>query len=105
MLKPVHLIAGSALLALATAAQAERDRVRWPGWFQPDLRPPAVVGENSGSVRLRMGQLLEVRMPVQAGTGYSWPFEGLYRDAKPLPIGEGTNENRRMLIGRELVGA
>ena len=45
---------------------------------------------------------------VQAlgGAGYTkdWPVERYYRDAKLLDIGAGTNEVRRMLIGRELVG-
>lgn len=41
------------------------------------------------------------------GAGYTkdWPVERLYRDAKLLDIGAGTNEIRRMLIGRELIGA
>ena len=34
-----------------------------------------------------------------------WPVERFLRDAKLLDIGAGTNEIRRMLIGRELVGA
>jgi isovaleryl-CoA dehydrogenase len=46
---------------------------------------------------------------VQAlgGAGYTkdWPVERFLRDAKLLDIGAGTNEIRRMLIGRELVGA
>lgn len=42
----------------------------------PDLRPPVVVGEDSGAVRLEPGQLLEVRLPMQAGTGYSWAASG-----------------------------
>jgi inhibitor of cysteine peptidase len=42
----------------------------------PDLRPPVVVGENSGPVRLDPGQLLEVRLPMRAGTGYSWAASG-----------------------------
>ena len=46
---------------------------------------------------------------VQAlgGAGYTrdWPVERLLRDAKLLDIGAGTNEIRRMLIGRELIGA
>ncbi|MCP5397152.1 MAG: acyl-CoA dehydrogenase family protein [Sphingomonadaceae bacterium] len=46
---------------------------------------------------------------VQAlgGAGYTkdWPVERFYRDAKLLDIGAGTNEIRRMLIGRELIGA
>lgn len=44
---------------------------------------------------------------VQAlgGAGYTtdWPVERFLRDAKLLDIGAGTNEIRRMLIGRELV--
>ena len=56
-----------ALLALLAALAA-------PGSAQPgpDLLPPVVVGETSGSVRLELGQLLQVRLPVQGGTGYSW---------------------------------
>jgi isovaleryl-CoA dehydrogenase len=46
---------------------------------------------------------------VQAlgGAGYTkdWPVERYYRDAKLLDIGAGTNEIRRMLMGRELIGA
>jgi isovaleryl-CoA dehydrogenase len=44
---------------------------------------------------------------VQAlgGAGYTkdWPVERFLRDAKLLDIGGGTNEIRRMLIGRELI--
>jgi isovaleryl-CoA dehydrogenase len=46
---------------------------------------------------------------VQAlgGAGYTkdWPVERFLRDAKLLDIGAGTNEIRRMLIGREIIGA
>ena len=46
---------------------------------------------------------------VQAlgGAGYTkdWPVERYMRDAKLLDIGAGTNEIRRILIGRELIGA
>ncbi|MDR7102507.1 isovaleryl-CoA dehydrogenase [Croceicoccus sp. BE223] len=46
---------------------------------------------------------------VQAlgGAGYTkdWPVERFLRDAKLLDIGAGTNEIRRILIGRELIGA
>ncbi len=45
---------------------------------------------------------------VQAlgGAGYTkdWPVERFLRDAKLLDIGAGTNEIRRILIGRELIG-
>jgi isovaleryl-CoA dehydrogenase len=41
------------------------------------------------------------------GAGYTrdWPVERFWRDSKLLDIGAGTNEIRRMLIGRELIGA
>jgi isovaleryl-CoA dehydrogenase len=41
------------------------------------------------------------------GAGYTreWPVERLLRDAKLYDIGAGTNEIRRFLIGRELLGA
>ena len=41
------------------------------------------------------------------GAGYTkdWPVERYFRDAKLFDIGAGTNEIRRMLIGRELIGA
>jgi len=40
------------------------------------------------------------------GAGYTkeWPVERLLRDAKLYDIGAGTNEIRRFLIGRELIG-
>jgi isovaleryl-CoA dehydrogenase len=41
------------------------------------------------------------------GAGYTkdWPVERLLRDAKLYDIGAGTNEIRRFLIGRELIGS
>ncbi|MBS0504195.1 MAG: isovaleryl-CoA dehydrogenase [Proteobacteria bacterium] len=52
-----------------------------------------------------------VRVSLEAiqalgGAGYTkdWPVERYARDAKLLDIGAGTNEVRRMLIGRELIG-
>ena len=52
-----------------------------------------------------------VRVSLEAiqalgGAGYTkdWPVERFLRDAKLLDIGAGTNEIRRMLIGRELIG-
>ena len=41
------------------------------------------------------------------GAGYTkeWPVERLLRDAKLYDIGAGTNEIRRFLIGREVIGA
>jgi isovaleryl-CoA dehydrogenase len=40
------------------------------------------------------------------GAGYTkdWPVERYLRDSKLMDIGAGTNEIRRMLIGRELIG-
>jgi isovaleryl-CoA dehydrogenase len=46
------------------------------------------------------------RVQALGGAGYTkdWPVERYYRDAKLLDIGAGTNEIRRMLIGREVIG-
>lgn len=59
-----------------------------------------LASENAVRVSLEAIQAL-------GGAGYTrdWPVERFARDAKLLDIGAGTNEIRRMLIGRELVGA
>jgi isovaleryl-CoA dehydrogenase len=52
-------------------------------------------------------KVAKAALQALGGAGYTkdWPVERYYRDAKLLDIGAGTNEVRRMLIGRELVGA
>jgi isovaleryl-CoA dehydrogenase len=59
-----------------------------------------LASENAVKVSLESIQAL-------GGAGYTkdWPVERYMRDAKLLDIGAGTNEIRRMLIGRELIGA
>lgn len=59
-----------------------------------------VASENAVKTALEAVQAL-------GGAGYTkdWPVERYMRDAKLLDIGAGTNEIRRMLIGRELIGA
>lgn len=81
-----------ALLAVPASAQ--------PG---PDLLPPVVVGDSAVPVRLELGQLLEVRLPMQGGTGYSWSVDTDAADNVELvtqttlhPLGEG----RRMGSGQ-----
>jgi len=56
-----------------------------------------LASENAVKVALEAIQAL-------GGAGYTtdWPVERYLRDAKLLDIGAGTNEIRRMLIGREL---
>ncbi|AMK17502.1 MULTISPECIES: acyl-CoA dehydrogenase family protein [Sphingobium] len=58
-----------------------------------------LASENAVKVALEAVQAL-------GGAGYTrdWPVERFMRDAKLLDIGAGTNEIRRMLIGRELIG-
>ncbi len=58
-----------------------------------------LASENAVKVSLEAIQAL-------GGAGYTkdWPVERFMRDAKLLDIGAGTNEIRRMLIGRELIG-
>lgn len=57
-----------------------------------------LASENAVKVALEAVQAL-------GGAGYTkdWPVERFMRDAKLLDIGAGTNEIRRMLIGRELI--
>ena len=59
-----------------------------------------LASENAVKVALEAVQAL-------GGAGYTkdWPVERFLRDAKLLDIGAGTNEIRRMLIGRELIGS
>ena len=64
----------------------------------------------AGAILLASENAVQVALEaVQAlgGAGYTkdWPVERFMRDAKLLDIGAGTNEIRRMLIGRELIGA
>jgi isovaleryl-CoA dehydrogenase len=58
-----------------------------------------LASENAVSVANQAIQAL-------GGAGYTkdWPVERYLRDAKLLDIGAGTNEIRRMLIGREVIG-
>ena len=51
-------------------------------------------------------KVAEQAVQALGGAGYTkdWPVERYWRDAKLLDIGAGTNEVRRMLIGRQLVG-
>ncbi|MGE4305713.1 MAG: isovaleryl-CoA dehydrogenase [Novosphingobium sp.] len=58
-----------------------------------------LASENAVRVSLEAVQAL-------GGAGYTrdWPVERFMRDAKLLDIGAGTNEIRRMLIGREVIG-
>lgn len=63
----------------------------------------------AGAVMLSSENGVKVALEaVQAlgGAGYTkdWPVERLLRDSKLMDIGAGTNEIRRMLIGRELIG-
>ena len=64
----------------------------------------------AGAILLASESAVKVSLEaIQAlgGSGYTkdWPVERFMRDAKLLDIGAGTNEIRRMLIGRELIGA
>ncbi|MDM9625386.1 acyl-CoA dehydrogenase family protein [Rhizobium sp. S152] len=51
-------------------------------------------------------RVAEQAVQALGGAGYTrdWPVERYWRDAKLLDIGAGTNEIRRMLIGREVIG-
>ncbi len=61
----------------------------------------AIMYASESSVRVA-----EESIQALGGAGYTtdWPVERYWRDSKLLDIGAGTNEIRRMLIGRELIG-
>ena len=64
----------------------------------------------AGAILLASENAVRVSLDaIQAlgGAGYTkeWPVERFLRDAKLYDIGAGTNEIRRYLIGRELIGA
>ena len=61
----------------------------------------AVMLASENSVRVA-----EEAIQALGGAGYTtdWPVERYWRDSKLMDIGAGTNEIRRMLIGRELIG-
>jgi predicted secreted protein len=60
------------VLALAGSAMAQNADSGWP-----DLTPPVVVGDVPASVDLRVGQLLELRLPGRSGTPFSWRSAGM----------------------------
>ena len=122
------------LFAVERAVDIELDLVARLVEGNGDMLPSAachrIVAENVGRVDIRVvlvgraqrkqgaaGAILlasesavkVANEAVQAlgGAGYTkdWPVERYLRDAKLLDIGAGTNEIRRMLIGRELIGA
>jgi isovaleryl-CoA dehydrogenase len=70
----------------------------------------AARSDAAGAILMASDNAVKVALEaVQAlgGAGYTrdYPVERLLRDAKLYDIGAGTNEIRRFLIGRELVGA
>jgi isovaleryl-CoA dehydrogenase len=65
--------------------------------------------DSAGAIMMASENAVKVSLDaIQAlgGAGYTkdWPVERYLRDAKLYDIGAGTNEIRRYLIGRELIG-
>ena len=70
----------------------------------------ATRADAAGAILLASENAVKVSLEaIQAlgGAGYTkdWPVERYLRDAKLYDIGAGTNEIRRFLIGREVIGA
>jgi isovaleryl-CoA dehydrogenase len=65
----------------------------------PYIRERQQFGKPIGAFQLMQAKVADMYVALNS------PVERYYRDAKLLDIGAGTNEIRRMLIGRELVGA
>jgi alkylation response protein AidB-like acyl-CoA dehydrogenase len=97
-------------LLFAVAAAAGQQMLSGEAMMLADERLATGVLIAAGAILLASENAVKVaNEAVQAlgGAGYTkdWPVERYYRDAKLLDIGAGTNEVRRMLIGRELIGA
>ena len=73
--------------------------------LKDEVEAVTVVECDSALIDLHRELDLFDRLPRGAGYTKDWPVERFMRDAKLLDIGAGTNEIRRMLIGRELIGA
>lgn len=79
-------------------------RLRGPG-LRPGRSRPHAARCRRDSVRLRESHpMAGEAIQTLGGNGYinDYPAGRLWRDAKLYEIGAGTNEIRRMLIGREL---
>ena len=63
-----------------------------------------IVGAKRTAIGSLLGQFTGVPTPTLGGNGYinEYPTGRILRDAKLYAIGAGTNEIRKMLIGREL---
>ena len=91
-------------------AVLSRHGLRVTGFDRGAPLPRTTRFDAAGAILLASASAFKVAgEAVQAlgGAGYTkdWPVERYMRDAKLLDIGAGTNEIRRMLIGRELIGA
>jgi isovaleryl-CoA dehydrogenase len=68
------------------------------------------IHKRAAAVVLKAGltvmQIVDSAVQVHGGSGYIWETEvnRLYRAGKLLQIGAGTNEVRRLIIARELLG-
>jgi isovaleryl-CoA dehydrogenase len=76
-------------------------RTTTPGTSRASTRPACLLHASDAAVRSAGG------IQALGGNGYinEYPAGRILRDAKLYAIGAGTNEIRRMLIGRELFGA
>ena len=103
-------------LAARIDAEDSFPRELWPQMGELGLHGITVEEERGGLGRGNIEHVVAVEEVSRAsasaaqalgGAGYTkdWLVERYLRDAKLLNIGAGTNEIRRMLIGRELVGA
>ena len=116
---PEELVASASELGLAALALTDRDGVHGAVRAHVKARElgvALVLGseitalDGSTIVLLAADRAVAVALDaIQAlgGNGYinDYPTGRLLRDAKLYDIGAGTQEIRRMLIGRELIGA
>jgi alkylation response protein AidB-like acyl-CoA dehydrogenase len=93
------------LADMATEIAAARHLVRHAAWLKDAGRP---FGQEAAMAKLVTGELARrvanEAVQIHGGYGYmdEYAVSRLYRDAKILEIGEGTNEVQRLVIARGL---
>ena len=109
MMTTVHSSGDCLLVAIDVAKRAHDVLVRWPSGRSQAFRVANQRRDFEGLTDFLQDQELPVRVALEAiqslgGNGYinEYPTGRLLRDAKLYDIGAGTNEIRRMLIGREI---
>ena len=91
---------------MATTIQAARLLVYYGAWLRDQGQPYALVAAQAKLFATEMAEKVCFEaIQIHGGYGYSaeFPVERIYRDNRPMLIGEGTSEINRMVIARNVL--